>query len=56
MGGGVSREDGTPKLSGGVSKESKKVMSPLRDEKTFLVTEETTIGSFEVGDSMVESG
>jgi hypothetical protein len=47
--GGVSREDGTPELSGGVSKESTKVTSPLRDEKTFLVTEETTIGSFEVG-------
>jgi hypothetical protein len=47
--GGVSREDGTPELSRGVSKESTKVTSPLRDEKTFLVMEETTIGSFEVG-------
>ena len=47
--GGVSREDGTLELFGGVNKESTKVTSPLRDEKTFLMIEESTIGSFEVG-------
>ena len=45
----MSREDGTPEMSGGVSKERTKVTSPLRDEKMILVTEETVIGSFEVG-------
>jgi hypothetical protein len=48
--GGVSVEGGWySRIVWGVSKESTKVTSPLRDEKMFLVAEETTIGSFEFG-------
>ena len=46
--GGWSREDGAREVYGGMSKESTKVSSPLRNKKSFLVAKEAMIVSFEV--------
>jgi hypothetical protein len=54
--GGVSWEDGTPKVFRGVSEGIRKFISYLRDKEMFLEAEETMIGSFEVGIRGVSMG
>ena len=36
---GVTGEDGAPKFLGGVDKGSTQLLSPMRDEETFLVVD-----------------